>query len=712
MRNEDIFFTSYTRLFQKVYTQIKKKNTNKDLPISTFFEIDHELLSEIQEEYVTWKSIYSESVKSADELIHHFIYSTLFFYSIIEKNDTIFQYLVSNERFSTTVYYTCTLLNQEMIFMRFFQRNIFSSSLPHYSHTSQKHTRIYSHLLDILYIFLDEHDERLLPYMEVCMEHYEDLYIKSNQEVRVHMIQELKEIVGKNLFYKSNHSFEKLYTHFYQLIRIEKSHPYGEILINEKIDTTFGNELENHVISNAYDELSSQLLDRFQLIYASYSEDVMNSNVRNHRNIIKIILNYSNLLQEDLSFIFTYMKIIQYDIHKSCDENIEILVQLSWIPSFKKRVESDKIVYEKDDSYGKYIRSIFESYSQKMVYTYFYKHLKYLFKASTVKSATWMLTYIVELFYEYEPEYLNYLIEKYFHTHRNHEYPYVAALLRKDDIFNYLNDDSHIQIIYMVIYAFDSPRNYPERGETDSTFRKYFHELIERKYLFHDIGRDKNMIIGNRTIPFLIAIYKIAPLLFYYIIKHHDITHDQIESIYSELIKNMDFGLVEELLRKTGANLHLYLYRLVTSYQHRKNSSFIKWLQTNTFIREKVEEYVKYKRPYMDEVCNHHTDLQYGCIHCSSFQTSSASNSTYKKTPCNPTFYVCHSCKINIHDSCLYEVLAHTHHRGKIQKCVYCQSKEFKRVAYNSAQLHYLLYQKILNHQLEPMTHIEDQELM
>ncbi len=650
-----------------------------------------------------------------DHFLKHCIYITLFIYSLINNHHNIFNFLICNQdSFLYNEYYIVRILNHifqgyhksTFIYNEFKKDNIFSNSI--YNHN----VNIRDHLLDMIFIFSNNEE-----YLNKCVNMYknvllkEDIFLKNFEnhyfitnyikidevEYKKRLFNETERILKKNLLYSNIGFFKIVYDFYMKSVLIEKENKNSKLKFHENTYEMYELELIDHILLNNNNKHINNnskniVLEKFTYIYSLYHEDQIIKVRNNYEKIKKIIYNYYEILKENIDFILKYFDIIQYDIFDCNEKNLDILFEIALYTKKEHIYEILKTIEEKNKySYYHIIENMFIIIYKKI----------YLNLDSYGRDKVWMIQYFLEMMAKYNLDYLNYFINMNLDYNKKTHVITIEHLLKKEDLFELLNDESHIKLIKMIILSFLYKNISKE--ENDKKYElcmNYLNSMITKKYIFHNIS-DYSYIYENKKYPIIYGLYKIHKELCLYLLNQYDtLRRSSFLEILENMIENGDMKMFEELfIIGINHDINIPIYDFITKYI--QNELFIKYCVESEYISKYMKSYISYKKNYLcdiDEKELKYKSFQYCCHNCLKYNENSSQN--YKNVQKMPKFYVCQDCNYNIHESCLFDLLKYKKCRSKIDKCICCQSKNFYTTQLNYYEYNYLLFQKIVKNEL------------
>ncbi len=659
------------RELNNLITYEDTKNFNEINIMNIIDLISSSITLDLEVRFITYyKSVYLSIFKSYEEFIKHYIENTLFIYvlqndkiniykrmlkeyfknviegtnGLINKNPNIF----SNIKFYLNIYKINHSLNEENKILNI--KNIGSSlSSPH------------TYILTILYIFTKKIE-------------YFDLFIEFILE-KEYMIEIIK--IGNNMtdiiaYSIANNNLEMykyiLSKYFYILQKYSKN----SLIIDynkrkyelKKILFNLNNEILKKI----------NILSYYQVILSYFTKDEL-IQICNDVNELKLMIDkYKNI-----DIIYGFFDLIgynKYDLNETNYKNkIEILIYLSLRIDYKDGVT----IYEelKNKDVNKYLINYINSKDCKFI-----SLLKMYKKTMYIEC---ILNNLLQNDTHFINKFLTFIVENKFENYEIY-YNSIQKFIINPYIFQLLNNDSHIKLITIIV------SNSNNNNENKNI---YIQNMKQNNYIFSNI---ESNIDSNKS--FINMLYEKNKDLLLYILKGYEKNeYTNLSKIIIKLsnmsINNNDMDFFYILFTNFFKAHHIDLYNGIIV--HIKNNDFIKYIQNNETMKNELQQYVNYKKNYLiniDITEDSLKDCKCKCNICDSFYVDL--NNDYKNSDdYNPIFYYCNECNMNIHNDCLFKIMKN--HRGKIKKCIFCNSNKIKCIKLSSFEFKYIIYNKLLN---------------
>ncbi len=676
-----ILLKSSYEIFKNIYDIINHELNNLIVYEDTknFDEIDIDNIVSLISSSITldlevsfisyYKSIYLSTFKNYEQFIKHYIENTLLVYVLQNNKINIYKALLK-EYFKNVIESTSGLINKNP--------NIFSNTKFYFNiyktikSSESKYLNIHFigdlinnnfNILMILYVYSSSH---------IFLNHYINIILEKNHVGEItKIINNMVSLIDATIYNNQMETYNFFISKYYEISKQNKNNNNLITINDNKYKYQFKNALLkiNDSVINKINVLSY-----YKVILSYFSKDELEKLCIDYADISIIIKKFKN---KDI--LFGYFDLIGYEKYEFNESNyvnkIYILIYLSVTIDYKDGV----CIYEelKNKDKNKYLINYINSKEHELI-----SLLKMYKKTMYIDS---ILDYLLQNDIHFINKFLTFIIENKFENYEIY-FNSIKKFITNPYIFQLLNDDSHIKLIIIMF------SNFKEDNEHINT---YIQNMKQNNYIFSNIEPN---IDSNKS--FINMLYEKNKDLLLYILKSYE--QNEYTNLSKIIIKlsntcihnnDMDFFyiLFENFFK--AHNIDLYNGIVV----HIKNNDFINYIRNNETTRNELQKYVKYKKDYLINIdITEHSlkDCKCKCNICDLFYLDS--NHDYKNSDdYNPIFYYCNECNMNIHDECLFKIMKN--HRGKIKKCIFCNSNRLKYIKLSTFEFKYIIYNKLLN---------------
>lgn len=664
-------------IFENIYFIIKNETNNRieyednksieEINIKNIVEFIFNSIS-LDNEIIFCKyyqNIYLSTFKSYEEFIKHYIENTLFIYVLQNNKSNLYQYFLK-DYFSNVIESTNGLINKKPnIFSNFkFYFNIYkivNSSEKKYLNIHFIGNSLNSNfnILSIIYIFSLNID-----YYNIFIN---SILEKNNINEIIKIVNNMIVLIGFTIYNNQLEFYTFLASKYLNIVK-KYENTNSLITMNyhkakDELKKTFLN-IDNSILYKI------NVLSYFKIILSYFTKDELQKMCNDYANIGILITKFKN---KDI--IFGYFDLIGYEKYELNEDNyrdkIYILLYLSFVLDYKDGISIYEELSIKDKN--KYLISYLDIKQNELI-TLFKMHGK-------IKYIEFILDYMLKNKMDYINKFLTFINENKIENYGIY-FEAFKKMIVNSDIFELLNDDSHLKLILILISK-----------KEEEIINLYLKNMINNEYKFNNIEVN---IDSNKS--FIINVYEKSKDLLLYMLQNNQ-NENNLSKIIIKLcnksIENKDMDFFEILFTQFFKKHNIDLYNGIIA--HIKNNDFINYIKSNELTKNEMKYYVNYKKNYLINIDNKEKELMNCkciCNICDSFYLDK--DSDYKNSEdYNPIFYYCNDCNMNIHNDCLFKVL--NNHRGKIKDCIFCGSKKIKYMKLSTYEYKYIFYQKLLN---------------
>ncbi len=626
-----------------------------------------------------YKNMYLSTFKNYDEFMKHYIENTLFIYVLQNNKSNLYKSFLK-DYFNNVIESSNGLVNKNPnIFSNFkFYFNIYKMNQTNEKKKLQEKLKTNFignefqnfNILVILYMFTisTENDSELH-----LNKHFFNMYIHHILE-KGHIGEIIKILYNIHIILSFVINNNQLKTYEYLL-----SVYFGIIQKYENKNNLFNvnsNKAKNELINvfvKANDSILKKInvLSYYKAILYYFTKDELQKKSTDYAEINVMITKFKN---KDI--IFGYLDLIGYEKYDFNETNyrdkIYILIYLSMNIDYKDGISIYEELMKKDKN--KYLISYLDVKQNEFI-TLLKMHGKIMYIEN-------ILNYMLQNEMDYVNKFLTFINESKIENYQVF-YEAFKKFIINPDIFQLLNDESHIKLIFILI------------SKKEEVINIYLKNMEKNDYQFSSIHNI--MIDVNKC--FIKNLYEKNKDLLLYVLKNSENINNHLDKIIIKVcnitIENKDMEFFEILFTQLFKKHNIDLYNGIVA--HIKNHEFIHYVKNNELIKNEMKYYINYKKNYLINIDNKEkefTNCKCVCNICNSFYLDK--DNTYKNSEdYNPIFYYCNECNMNIHDDCLFKVMKN--HRGKIKDCIFCGSKKVKYMKLSTYEYKYIFYQKLLN---------------